>query len=75
MQHDATLFTKGLYSYVLRNLIEWTCVIFCWRCEFSEMADADILQLDIWKGDWGLPSVDIDCLQVLVCKGYDTHMY
>ncbi|XP_034942670.1 metaxin-1 isoform X2 [Chelonus insularis] len=22
-------------------------------------------QLDVWKGDWGLPSVDIHCLQIL----------
>ncbi|XP_072760799.1 metaxin-1 isoform X1 [Anoplolepis gracilipes] len=29
------------------------------------MANAEILQLDIWKGDWGLPSVDVECLQVL----------
>ncbi|KAL0131163.1 hypothetical protein PUN28_002613 [Cardiocondyla obscurior] len=24
-----------------------------------------MLQLYVWKGDWGLPSVDIECLQVL----------
>ncbi|XP_076232875.1 metaxin-1 [Calliopsis andreniformis] len=24
-----------------------------------------IFELDIWKGDWGLPSVDLECLQVL----------
>ncbi|KAL6259576.1 metaxin-1 [Pogonomyrmex barbatus] len=29
------------------------------------MANVEILQLDVWKGDWGLPSVDIECLQVL----------
>ncbi|XP_012532374.1 metaxin-1 isoform X1 [Monomorium pharaonis] len=29
------------------------------------MANAEVLQLDVWKGDWGLPSVDIECLQVL----------
>ncbi|XP_076675498.1 metaxin-1 [Andrena cerasifolii] len=26
----------------------------------------EIFELDIWKGDWGLPSVDTECLQVLV---------
>ncbi|XP_017789633.1 PREDICTED: metaxin-1 [Habropoda laboriosa] len=26
----------------------------------------DILELNVWKGDWGLPSVDVECLQVLV---------
>lgn len=31
------------------------------------MTDIEVLQLDIWKGDWGLPSVNIECLQVLVC--------
>lgn len=36
------------------------------------MANAEILQLDIWKGDWGLPSVDVECLQVLVCT---MHVY
>lgn len=30
------------------------------------MSNAEVLQLDVWKGDWGLPSVDIECLQVLV---------
>ncbi|XP_076634745.1 metaxin-1 isoform X1 [Colletes latitarsis] len=25
-----------------------------------------VLELSVWKGDWGLPSVDTDCLQVLV---------
>lgn len=25
----------------------------------------DILQLNVWKGDWSLPSVDVECLQVL----------
>ncbi|XP_025986876.1 metaxin-1 isoform X1 [Solenopsis invicta] len=29
------------------------------------MANAEMLQLDVWKGDWGLPSIDIECLQVL----------
>ncbi|XP_012218496.1 metaxin-1 isoform X2 [Linepithema humile] len=29
------------------------------------MTNVEVLQLDIWKGDWGLPSIDIDCLQVL----------
>lgn len=28
----------------------------------------EIFELDIWKGDWGLPSVDTECLQVLVCN-------
>ncbi|XP_076226542.1 metaxin-1 isoform X4 [Nomia melanderi] len=26
----------------------------------------EVLELDVWKGDWGLPSVDVECLQVLV---------
>ena len=26
------------------------------------------MELDIWKGDWGLPSVDIECLQIFVSK-------
>uniref|UniRef100_V9IIZ0 Metaxin-1 n=1 Tax=Apis cerana TaxID=7461 RepID=V9IIZ0_APICE len=26
----------------------------------------DMFELSIWKGDWGLPSVDTECLQVLV---------
>ncbi|KAK9308849.1 hypothetical protein QLX08_001270 [Tetragonisca angustula] len=26
----------------------------------------DMFELTIWKGDWGLPSVDTECLQVLV---------
>ncbi|XP_014482527.1 PREDICTED: metaxin-1-like isoform X2 [Dinoponera quadriceps] len=30
-----------------------------------KMTDVEVLQLDIWKGDWGLPSVNIECLQVL----------
>lgn len=30
------------------------------------MNSGESYQLDIWKGDWGLPSVDIQCLQVLV---------
>lgn len=28
----------------------------------------DTFELTIWKGDWGLPSVDTECLQVLVCN-------
>lgn len=36
------------------------------------MSTSETLQLDIWKGDWGLPSSDISCLQVLayakMCK-------
>ncbi|XP_011866341.1 PREDICTED: metaxin-1 isoform X2 [Vollenhovia emeryi] len=36
-----------------------------WRCELPKMANAEVLQLDVWKGDWGLPSVDVECLQVL----------
>lgn len=30
----------------------------------------DMFELSIWKGDWGLPSVDTECLQVLVCNLY-----
>lgn len=26
----------------------------------------DVLELQVWKGDWGLPSVDPNCLAVLV---------
>lgn len=26
------------------------------------------MEIDIWKGDWGLPSIDLDCLQTLVSK-------
>ncbi|XP_058794416.1 metaxin-1 isoform X1 [Phymastichus coffea] len=29
------------------------------------MTSNDSFQLEIWKGDWGLPSVDVDCLKVL----------
>ncbi|XP_020285902.1 metaxin-1 isoform X2 [Pseudomyrmex gracilis] len=29
------------------------------------MINAEVLELDVWKGDWGLPSVDVECLQVL----------
>ncbi|XP_001601774.2 metaxin-1 isoform X1 [Nasonia vitripennis] len=25
----------------------------------------DTFQVDVWKGDWGLPSVDVDCLKIL----------
>ena len=24
------------------------------------------MEVDIWRGDWGLPSIDVQCLQVLV---------
>ncbi|XP_076758510.1 metaxin-1 isoform X1 [Xylocopa sonorina] len=26
----------------------------------------DVFELNVWKGDWGLPSVDRECLQILV---------
>lgn len=29
------------------------------------MNTTEIYQLDVWKGDWGLPSIDINCLQAL----------
>ncbi|KAF7996218.1 hypothetical protein HCN44_001850 [Aphidius gifuensis] len=29
------------------------------------MDDSNNYQIDVWKGDWGLPSIDIQCLQVL----------
>ncbi|XP_023248487.1 metaxin-1 isoform X2 [Copidosoma floridanum] len=29
------------------------------------MTFSDNFQLDVWKGDWGLPSVDINCLKAL----------
>lgn len=41
------------------------------------MANIEVLQLDIWKGDWGLPSINVECLQVLVCircTGYNMSM-
>ena len=24
------------------------------------------MELDVWEGDWGLPSIDLTCLQVMV---------
>lgn len=24
------------------------------------------MEVDVWAGDWGLPSIDVNCLQVLV---------
>lgn len=30
------------------------------------MDDSNNYQIDVWKGDWGLPSIDIQCLQILV---------
>ncbi|XP_015175035.1 PREDICTED: metaxin-1, partial [Polistes dominula] len=29
------------------------------------MSTSDKMQLDVWKGDWGLPSIDTECLQVM----------
>ncbi|XP_051168258.1 metaxin-1 isoform X2 [Leptopilina boulardi] len=29
------------------------------------MKTVETYQLDVWKGDWGLPSIDINCLQAL----------
>ncbi|XP_053976637.1 metaxin-1 isoform X1 [Hylaeus volcanicus] len=25
----------------------------------------EVLELSVWKGDWGLPSIDVECLQIL----------
>lgn len=30
------------------------------------MADVN-MEVTSWSGEWGLPSIDIDCLEVLVC--------
>lgn len=30
------------------------------------MNTEEVCRLDTWKGDWGLPSIDTNCLQVLV---------
>lgn len=30
------------------------------------MNSDETYQLDVWKGDWGLPSIDIHSLQILV---------
>ena len=35
-----------------------------WKMEEKE--ENDVMELDCWKGDWGLPSVDIKCLNILV---------
>lgn len=32
---------------------------------FKKMNTVETFQLDVWKGDWGLPSIDINCLQAL----------
>lgn len=24
------------------------------------------MELEVWRGDWGLPSIDLECLQLLV---------
>ncbi|XP_008545155.3 metaxin-1 isoform X2 [Microplitis demolitor] len=37
--------------------------LFC--CYFIKMNSTETYQLDVWKGDWGLPSVGIRCLQIL----------
>lgn len=28
---------------------------------------ADVMEVISWSGEWGLPSIDIECLKVLVC--------
>ncbi|XP_073990114.1 metaxin-1 isoform X2 [Rhodnius prolixus] len=28
------------------------------------------IKLDVWKGDWGLPSVDIECLRFMACTRF-----
>lgn len=33
---------------------------------FLVLNKMDVLEVNVWKGDWGLPSVDVECLQVLV---------
>ncbi len=30
------------------------------------MASHPVMELDIWKGEWGLPSIDFHCLEVMV---------
>lgn len=27
-----------------------------------------VMEVDIWRGEWGLPSVDVRCLEVMVRK-------
>lgn len=34
------------------------------------MASNPIMELEIWKGEWGLPSVDVHCLEVMVRRKY-----
>ena len=44
----------------------------CYNCGFKEfipkfvMASNPVMELDIWKGEWGLPSIDVNCLEVMV---------
>ena len=33
------------------------------------------LELMVWKGDWGLPSVDHQCLAALVSEGTKAYSY
>ena len=35
------------------------------RMSSTEMAD-EIKRLDVWSGDWGLPSIDHSCLAIQV---------
>lgn len=32
-----------------------------------------VMEVDIWKGEWGLPSVDVHCLEVMV-RNYNNHL-
>jgi hypothetical protein len=44
----------------------------CYNCGFKGfipkfvMASNPVMELDIWKGEWGLPSIDVNCLEVMV---------
>lgn len=34
------------------------------------MVEDDRMEVDIWKGDWGLPSIDVQCLEVMVFTAF-----
>lgn len=67
---EGRLFTRKACMLQI-YLSKWNFIL-----KHLKMTDVEVLQLDIWKGDWGLPSVNIECLQVLVCIlyiGYKTN--
>lgn len=33
------------------------------------------IELDIWRGEWGLASIDLECLKVLVCVLFITYLF